>query len=293
MGEPERRHAEIDGLKIHWTEAGEGRPLLLLHGWPTSSFLWRNIIPHLSRHRRIIAPDLPGFGDSDKPLDRAYDFEMHRRVLDGLFDHLHLDGPLGMVVHDIGGPIGFYWARHASIRLDRVALLNTLVYPDLHWMERAFIAACGVPGLRRLISSSLGLRCVLRMGLAKPSRLSRDDRDTLLRPFRDEHSRRSLLRSIACLDAEAMQHTIGWLRGLEIPMRMIYGAADRILHGLPRTVRRLEQDLPQLEITALRDCGHFLQEEQPAEVGRALAEFFDGAPQTDARIGEGARSELR
>jgi pimeloyl-ACP methyl ester carboxylesterase len=274
MGEPQRRDAKIDGLSIHWTEAGEGRPLLLLHGWPTSSFLWRNIIPHLSPHRRVIAPDLPGFGDSDKPLDRANDFELHRRVLDGLLDHLHVDGPLGMVVHDIGGPIGFHWARHASMRLDRVALLNTLVYPELHWMERAFIAACGVPGLRRLLSSALGLRFVLRIGLAKPSRLSRDDRDAFLRPFSDADSRESLLRSIACLDAGEMRHAVGWLRGLELPMRMIYGADDRILHGLPRTVRRLGRDLPGLEITAIRDCGHFLQEEHPDEVGRALAAFF-------------------
>lgn len=291
MGAPERRDAKIDGLRIHFTEAGEGRPLLLLHGWPTSSFLWRNIIPHLSRHRRVIAPDLAGFGDSDKPLDRAYDFAMHTRVLDGLLDHLHVDGPLGMVVHDIGGPIGLHWARHSSIRLDRIALLNTLVYPELHWMERAFIAACAVPGLRRLLSSPLGLRVVLRLGLAKRSRLGRDDTNTLLRPFEDRDSRRSLMRSIACLDAAEMQHNVGWLRGLGIPMRMIYGAGDRILHGLPRTVRRLARDLPELEITAIEDCGYFLQEEHPAEVGRALAAFFEaGAPR---RTDEHAVAEAR
>ncbi len=105
--EPEisSRSVEVDGLRLHYLESGSGEPVLLLHGWPTSSFLYRNVIGHVAQNSRAIALDLPGFGSSDKPLDASYSFRFYSRVLDGFLSALGID-KTSLVVHDLGGPVG-------------------------------------------------------------------------------------------------------------------------------------------------------------------------------------------
>ena len=117
-GPPRSAYAEAAGLRVHYLEAGAGEPLLLLHGWPTSSHLWRNVIPRLAERRRVIAPDLPGFGRSEKPAGASYSFRFYEQVLDGLCAALDLKRP-ALAVHDLGGPLGLTGhcaARTASRR---------------------------------------------------------------------------------------------------------------------------------------------------------------------------------
>ncbi len=118
-----------DGLTLGYRELGEGPPVLLLHGWPTSSFLWRNVMPPIAGANRVIALDLPGFGASDKPADGRYDFEMFERAIDGFLERLEIDR-LGLAVHDLGGPVGVHWALGRKERVESLALLNTLLYPE-------------------------------------------------------------------------------------------------------------------------------------------------------------------
>ncbi len=113
MASASSHEVEVEGLRLHYLEAGEGDPVLLLHGWPTSSFLWRNLIPILAEGNRVIAPDLPGFGRSDKPLDASYSFGFYNRVLDGFLSAVGVSRLHGLAVHDIGGPIGLHWASAA------------------------------------------------------------------------------------------------------------------------------------------------------------------------------------
>ena len=154
----------VDGLRLHYRDAGDGDPVLLLHGWPTSSFLWRNVMPSIAAGKRVIALDMPGFGRSDKPLDVSYSFRYFERVLDGFLAELGI-GKLGLAVHDLGGPIGLYWASRNPARVDRLALLNTLVYPQMSWAVVAFVVASRLPGLRGLLSSPIGLRTTMRIGV--------------------------------------------------------------------------------------------------------------------------------
>src|ERR1700722_19545561 len=146
MTEPTSAHVEVDGLRLHYLTAGSGSgaPVLLLHGWPTSSFLWRNVMPAIAAHRRVIALDLPGFGRSSKPLDASYSFRFYRRALDGFLGALGIDR-IGLAVHDLGGPVGLSWAMLEPARRERLALLNTIVYPELSWAVIAFGAACRLP----------------------------------------------------------------------------------------------------------------------------------------------------
>ncbi len=119
----------VEGLRIHCRVAGEGPAVVLLHGFPTSSRLWRLIVPPLSATRRVVAPDLPGYGLSDKPAPRLLTFEYYCGVLDGLVRQLEL-GRCALVVHDLGGPVGLLWAIRHSREVERLVILNTLATPE-------------------------------------------------------------------------------------------------------------------------------------------------------------------
>src|SRR3954470_17842916 len=115
---------EVDGLALAYREQGAGPAVLLLHGWPTSSFLWRDVMPPIAERNRVIALDLPGFGASDKPGDVRYGFELFGKALDGFLAALDIDRT-AIGVHDLGGPIGIHWAVHHPERVTKLALLNT------------------------------------------------------------------------------------------------------------------------------------------------------------------------
>src|SRR5690349_18397922 len=136
-----------NGLTIAYREAGphhEGPAVLLVHGWPTSSYLWRNVIPIVAGHRRVVALDLPGFGASDKPIDVRYTFDFFDEAIDGIADGLGL-GRVIPVGHDLGGPIALRWALNHPGRTAGLVLLNTLVYPEFSDAVRQFVADLGMP----------------------------------------------------------------------------------------------------------------------------------------------------
>src|SRR3954451_21222566 len=113
-------------LTLAYRELGSGPPVLLLHGWPTSSFLWRNVMPPIARSNRVIALDIRGFEKSNKPLGVRYGFELFERALDGFLAALEIDR-VALAVHDLGGPVGVHWALRRPERVTRLALLNTLL----------------------------------------------------------------------------------------------------------------------------------------------------------------------
>src|SRR5262249_14571894 len=159
MHDLELRTVSVDGMTIAYRALGEGPPLLLLHGWPTSSFLWRKVMPALaSAGNRVLAPDLPGFGASDKPLGIRYGFGFFDGVLDRFLAALGLgDAVVGLVVHDLGGPLGVHWALERPARLGKLALLNTLLYPEFSETVLAFIRDLLEPSTRERLTSPEGL----------------------------------------------------------------------------------------------------------------------------------------
>jgi pimeloyl-ACP methyl ester carboxylesterase len=162
---------EVNGLKLAYREAGQGPPVLLLHGWPTSSFLWRKVMPPIARSNRVIALDLPGFGASDKPLDARYDFGFFAQALDGFLEAVGT-GEVALAVHDLGGPIGVRWAIDRPERVTALALLNTLVYPEFSDAVLEFVKACSTPELRERLTSPEGLEEAMRLGLADEANLT-------------------------------------------------------------------------------------------------------------------------
>jgi pimeloyl-ACP methyl ester carboxylesterase len=264
---------QVDGITLAYREQGSGPAVLLLHGWPTSSYLWRDVMPPIAERNRVIALDLPGFGASDKPQGARYDFDFFERALDGFLEALGVE-QTGLAVHDLGGPIGVHWALDRPQRVTRLALLNTLIYPEFSEAVMAFIKACTDPQLRAQLTSPQGLEAAMRLGLADEARVTDEMLAAVREPFQTEAARRALADAGVGLSLEGFTDIAQRLSSLNMPVRVIYGEQDRILPDVAQTMARVQRDLPQAEITALAGCGHFLQEEAGPEIGSELARFF-------------------
>jgi pimeloyl-ACP methyl ester carboxylesterase len=269
------RTARVDGMTLAYREMGAGPPVLLLHGWPTSSFLWRDVMVPIARRNRVIALDLPGFGASDKPLGRPYTFEFFAGAIDGVLQALEIE-QTAIGVHDLGGPVGLHWALNRPGRVTRVAVLNTLVYPEFSDAVLQFIRMCSTPETREWVTSPNGLEAAMRLGVADDSRLTEEVFEGVREPFATPESRQALADAGIGLEQEGFAEIARLLPSLNVPVRIVYGERDRILPDIAETVARMKRDLPQAEVTALPDCGHFLQEEAAEEIGDLLAEFFAG-----------------
>ena len=272
---PATRTVEVehDGMTLGYRELGSGPPVLLLHGWPTSSFLWRRVMPAIAERNRVLALDLPGFGASDKPLDVVYDFAFFERALDGFLAALGIDA-VAVAGHDIGGPIAVHWALDRRERVPRIALLNTLVYPEFSEAVLEFVRVLNEPEARDRLTSPEGLAEAMRLGVADEGIVSDEVVAGVVEPFRSPDSRLALARAGIGLEPAEFVAIADRLPELDVPVRVLYGEQDRILPDIAQTVARLERELPQAKVTSLTNCGHFLQEEEPDRVGALLADFF-------------------
>jgi haloalkane dehalogenase len=262
-----------DGLTLGYRDIGTGPAVLLLHGWPTSSWLWRRVLPAIARTNRVVAPDLPGFGVSDKPLDGRYDFPDFARAIDGLLDRLGIDR-VAIAGHDLGGPIAVHWALGRPGRVTAIALLNTLLYPDFSPEIVEFVRTLSTPGPRERATSPGGLAEIMRLGVADEAHLPDDVLAEVLAPFAGTDARRALARAGIGLSPQGFAEIAARLSTVDVPVRVVYGERDRVLPDVAETFARLRRDLPAARVTALPDCGHFLQEDDPERVGELLAEFF-------------------
>ncbi|MEM1416705.1 MAG: alpha/beta fold hydrolase, partial [Myxococcota bacterium] len=278
MTSVQRKSVVVDGLRLSYLEAGTGRPVLLLHGWPTNAELYRHALPAIGENRRAIALDLPGFGASDKPLDRSYSFRFFDQLLTDVLAALGVE-TLGLVVHDLGGPIGLHWAVSNADRITDLVLLNTVVFPEMSFAVKAFVASTKLPLLRDLISSPRGVAWAMRFGVSDESRIDAEVAKIYTDPYGDRASRKALLKAGGSLHPKGFTTIERGLGALSMPLRILYGEEDRILPNVAKTMARVQALLPHAELTAIPDCGHFLQEDRPEEVADLLAEFLGrGAP---------------
>ena len=275
MTKPTRHHLTANSLDLHYLEAGQGDPVLLLHGFPTSSHLYRNILPELGKTHRAIALDLPGYGLSEKPLDIAYDYELYNKTLNAFLDARHIERT-HLVVHDLGGPAGLYWAVHNPGRVRSIVILNTLVFPEVHWTVTAFLLALRTPGLRDFLVSPKGIVATMKLGVVHKERMNREVLTPYTAPFESPAARKALIRAGSGLGTAGLAKIARELLSYETSIRLIYGQNDRVLPDIAKTMARLKRDHPEAELTALPGCGHFLQEDEPERVGQLIGEFLNG-----------------
>lgn len=258
---------------LGYRELGSGPAVLLVHGWPTSSVLWRGVMSAIARRNRVVAIDLPGFGASDKPVDVRYDFDVFSRAVDDLLAALGIDR-VALAGHDLGGPVVLHWALRHPERVTGLALLNTLVYPEFSQAVRDFVTTLRTPETREHATSPEGLAEIMQLGMTDDCVLAEEVHAAVREPFADAPARLALAHAGIGLRPRGFAEIATGISSIIVPVRVIYGERDRLLPDVAQTMARVRRDLPQTELTALPDCGHFLQEQQPELVGDLLAEFF-------------------
>ncbi|MEM7179843.1 MAG: alpha/beta fold hydrolase [Spirochaetota bacterium] len=274
MQQAVKRYVQVGDIKICYYEYGqEGEPVLLLHGWPTSAFLYRKIAPQIAHNKRVIAIDLPGFGGSDKRTDITYSFQFFSKIINGFLLELGID-KISLVVHDLGGPVGLYWACNHMQSVSKLVILNTLVYPEMSWAVKLFLLIVKAPFVNSLFVSPFALRLAMMLGIVDSNKYTEEMFQGVLAPFVTDSDRQALLQAGGDLQVRGLFVIAQKISNFHIPVRIIYGEEDRILPDIAETVQRLKSDLPQAEVTVLKRCGHFLQEDQPEVLGKLLKEFL-------------------
>jgi haloalkane dehalogenase len=280
----QKQRRRILGREMAYVEVGKGDPIVLLHGNPTSSYLWRNVLPHLQPLGRCIAPDLIGMGDSDKLPDSgpdSYRFVEHRRYLDALLEALDVRERVTLVVHDWGSALGFDWANRHREAVKAIAFMEAIVGPQYwdHWDKFGMRAA--LQGLRSEAGEAMVLRDNFFIEKILPGAilrtLSAEEMAEYRRPFAEPgEGRRPTLtwpRQIPIegepADVVAIVHAYAdWLATSNVPKLFLKAEPGGILaHG---AVLDLARSFPaQTEVTVAGV--HFVQEDSPDEIGRAIA----------------------
>lgn len=284
---------QVNGLDMACVDFGAGDPIVFLHGNPTSSYLWRNVIPYLQDGYRCVAPDLIGMGDSDKLPGSgpgSYRFVEHREYLDELLDTLDLGDHVTLVVHDWGSGLGFDWANRNRGRVAGVAYMEAIVRPVswASWPEEArgiFEAMRSPAGEQLVLEKNIFVERILPASVLRD--ISDEEMSEYLRPYGEPgESRRPTLtwpRELPIDGNPSDVHEIvsdnaAWMADNDIPKLFINADPGSILRGEPRKFCRTWRN--QTEVTV--SGSHFIQEDSPDEIGSAIRSWRDGFTTSDA-----------
>jgi len=289
-----KRYAQVLGRRMAYVESGAGRPIVLLHGNPTSSYLWRSVLPALEGLGRCIVPDLIGMGDSDKlgPGDPGrYTFGCHREFVDGLLEVLGADRDVVLVVHDWGSALGFDWARRHPGRARAVAYMEALVRPLAGWDEwpagarSIFQRLRSEAGEELILDRNVFVERILPASVLRT--LAPEEMDEYRRPFGPPGDGRlpTLVwpRQIPIAGEPADVHQAcaayaAWLAAAPgLPKLFVNAEPGIILTGAVRDFCRTWPDQAEVTVPGL----HFIQEDSGAEIGRAIAAWLRQLPPGD------------
>jgi len=274
-----RKRVPILDTNMAYVDVGEGDPIVFLHGNPTPSYLWRNIIPYLIPFGRCLAPDFVGMGNSGSAPDGSYRFIDHQRYLDAWFDAMGLRGNVILVVHDWGSALGFSWAQRNPERIKALVYMEAIVRPFQSWDEwpastQAFFKAQRTPaGEDLILEKNLFIEYLLRL-----RGVPEDAIEVYRRHYRNPGpSRQPMLTWSRELPiggepedvtkiVESYSH---WLATSPIPKLFIDADPAGFLIGAQREFCRA---WPNQEVVTVKGA-HFLMEDSPADVGEATARF--------------------
>ncbi|HZR76498.1 haloalkane dehalogenase [Bradyrhizobium sp.] len=276
----QRKRVRVLDTEMSYITVGRGQPIVFLHGNPASSYLWRNVIPHVSGLGHCLAPDLVGMGQSAASPSSAYRFQDHARYLDAWFDALALRENLTLVLHDWGSALGFDWASRHPERVRAIAYMESIVYPreweDLPQARAQFFRDLrSEKGEHMILDDNFFIEELLPRLVIRP--LSETEMNAYRRPFQTRASRlptlvwpRELPIGGEPADVVAIVKQYGqWLLESPLPKLFINAEPGSLLIGRSRDFCRRFPNQQEITVKGL----HFIQEDCPGEIGEALASF--------------------
>tara|TARA_B000000557_G_scaffold181004_1_gene147763 strand:- start:295 stop:1158 length:864 start_codon:yes stop_codon:yes gene_type:complete len=281
-----KKYIDVLGKQIAYVEMGEGDPIIFQHGNPTSSYLWRNIMPQLQSLGRCIAMDLIGMGDSEKLEDKGnmtYSYDTHKKYFDGFLDAIGVESNATLVIHDWGSALGFDWANDYPQRVKAICYMEGIVqsmeWED--WNEDAkgiFQGFRSPAGEEMILEKNLFIEAVLPGSILR--KLSDAEMNEYRRPFNDKKSRRPTLdwpRQIPLENdppeiCRIVDSYSQWMAENNLPKLFINAEPGAILIGKQREFCRTWKN--QKEVTV--KGSHFIQEDSPNEIGNAIFDWLKG-----------------
>jgi haloalkane dehalogenase len=280
-----KKFVDVLGKRMAYVELGAGDPVVFQHGNPTSSYLWRNVMPHVQHLGRCIALDLIGMGDSDK-LEASgpdrYTFVEHRRYFDAALETLGVTDRITFVIHDWGSALGFDWANRHRSQVKAICYMEAIVRP-LTWADWPEAARAVFQGFRSSAGDDMVLQNNIFVERVLPGsilrKLSEEEMNVYRQPFAEAgEARRPTLtwpRQIPIEGEPAdvvdiVQRSAGWLSVSNVPKLFVNADPGAILIGAQREFCRTWPR--QKEVTV--KGSHFIQEDSPDEIGAAIAEWL-------------------
>ncbi|MCH7940285.1 MAG: haloalkane dehalogenase [Candidatus Marinimicrobia bacterium] len=278
----ESKYVEVHGSKIHYVDEGSGDPILFLHGNPTSSYLWRNIIPYLMPHGRCIALDLIGMGKSDKP-DLDYRFFDHSKYVEGFIEKLDLSN-LTLVIHDWGSALGFHYAMRHENNIKGIAFMEAMLKP-IKWEDfpskyRMGFKLFRAPGIGWFMISVMNVFVTKMLPQAIVRKLTAEEKDYYGSPYKTVNSRKPIRQwpceiPIEGKPADVYEVISSYnqkLQESEVPKLLFFATPGGIIDS--KTVDWCRQNLKNLKVVDIGDGIHFIQEDNPHLIGEELAKWF-------------------
>jgi len=289
----EAHFLDLDGLGLHYLDEGSGPPVLCVHGNPSWSFYYRNVVNELSRDHRVIVPDHIGCGLSDKPGDERYEYTLERRVadLEALMDHLGISEGLTLIVHDWGGMIGMGLSHRRPGLVNRIVALNTAAFPLPPsksfpwplWLVRDTPVGAFLVQRFNAFSRGAAKFCVTR------HKMDPLVRQGMLAPYEPRNARIATLRFVQDIPLGPGDRAWDLIKAVEAgldryadtPVLLCWGMKDFVFDR--HFLERFEAHWPHAEVLRLEDAGHYVLEDAVEDVVPRIRAFLDAHPVAEAQ----------
>ena len=272
MNQRKDQSVQIEGYRVAYAEQGEGSPVVLIHGIPTSNLLWRKIIPELARKHRVFAPDMLNYGRSDKPADANVSIEAQSRLIVKLMDQLGLKSA-DIVAHDIGGGVAQLMAVNYPEKVRKLILIDTVCFDSWPIPEFFPLQKAGAEEDMSLEAFLKMMREFMPQGVHRKAAMTDEVIDLYLEPWSSEAGKKALFRNFRRLNPEYTQAIAGELKHLSNETLIMWAEHDAFQKKAYAS--KLQETIPNAKLIWIKDAGHWLMEEKPDEISGHLIAFLD------------------
>jgi len=275
------KYITINGHSLHYIDEGnlDGDTFLFLHGNPTSSYLWRNVMRYVKPHHRIVAVDNIGFGKSEQPRDLDYTFQTHYSYIEAFIEAIDLEDVI-LVIHDWGSVLGLNYAMENPSNVKGIAMMEALIPPTFPMEDAGFFANFRNPesGRELLINQNMFIENILLTG-TQTRTMSDAEKDVYREPFTDVESRFPIyvwpnelpIAGEPARNVEVIENIGEWLRTSAHPKLVQYAAPGAL--GGPAAAEWMRDNYRNVEIDFVGYGGHYIQEDNPQAIGRGIVEW--------------------